>query len=608
MNQPAELQNNPDLIRVYDKYGREMYITREQWRTSVLPGALASNWNNPDQLYGIIVQSLNDGFRSDVLKAAEQLFKIDPDHVRRACLWGAILMEEDRLDDAEKVFRDFISRRGDDGIILTNLAKVYAKRKNNAEAERILWHALEINPNQDNGMYWYHAIHKERGGDQSAIESLHKIASLPGSWRAQLWLARHELEKGRSDEALKLYEECLSHVSPPVPTDMLMQMSGDLGNAGRLPEILQLCEPYFVPEIHGLQVGNNLIKAHLDLRQTEAAKEILNRLYALKRPDWQQTLGFWDTEIARARLSPAMSQKSPLTISILLFEGPVWLKPDTEGSELFPKMDGKISIGILGSAAETNNDSDQIQRRLADAPGRLSRSIPLFLAEQIELKSNARVQTFIPWMTQERSGGFVLSGVPWSDKDAIQYAGQGKSVNDYIITVHLKCRQESWDVELRLLQVSNGACIDTLSTSFAPENPETILHLGDNLLERLSEKCGVYKRRPEPLYQVPTGQNFSSYLLRLEQTLAVRCSSMTEVQKGFLSGEREIINGNIQLCLSCPQNVTTRLLLAKTLVAMKKSHPDILPEFKDKVNSLQTDHPLPEPTHGIIQNIFDKTI
>ena len=51
-----------------------------------------------------------------------------------------------------------------------------------------------------------------------------------------------------------------------------MQISGDLGNAAHLPELLQLVEPHFVAEVHGLPVGNNLIKAHLDLGQLDAAR------------------------------------------------------------------------------------------------------------------------------------------------------------------------------------------------------------------------------------------------------------------------------------------------------------------------------------------------
>jgi len=73
-------------------------------------------------------------------------------------------MEEERLDDAEKVFRNYIALHGEDGTILTNLAKIFSRRKDDALAEQTLWHALEVDPNQSNGLDWYGGIHGERGG------------------------------------------------------------------------------------------------------------------------------------------------------------------------------------------------------------------------------------------------------------------------------------------------------------------------------------------------------------------------------------------------------------------------------------------------------------
>jgi hypothetical protein len=53
----------------------------------------------------------------------------------------------------------------------------------------------------------------------------------------------------------------------------------------------------------------------------------------------------------------------------------------------------------------------------------MTRALPLFLAEQIWFKTNARVQTLAPWVTG-KSCGFVLSGAPWRDEDAATYQGQ----------------------------------------------------------------------------------------------------------------------------------------------------------------------------------------
>jgi len=62
---------------------------------------------------------------------------------------------------------------------------------------------------------------------------------------------------------------------------------------------LKLAEPLFDAGVHGFEVGNNLIRAHLDLGHVEEAQRIVEALYAQRRPDWKDGLNYWDTEIAK---------------------------------------------------------------------------------------------------------------------------------------------------------------------------------------------------------------------------------------------------------------------------------------------------------------------
>lgn len=606
---PTDPAQDPNMIKVFDAYGREMFITRQEWRTNVLAGTIQKNWNNPDQLYSIIVGSLNDGFRSDVVVAAEHLYEIDPQRLRSAGIWGIILMEEGRLNEAEKVFRCFTEKYGEQGVIFTNLAKVYSKRKEDSKAEELLWHGLELDPNQDNGLGWYWASAKEKKGEAAATDVLRRIAALPGSWRAQLWLARHALESKNLEQALSFYHEALSCAGNPIPTDFLMQMSGDLGNHAHLPELLNVTEPHFDVAVHGLQVGNNLIKAHLDLGQIDAAQTILDQLYGQKRPDWGPNLKYWDAEITKTRNSTANAlSQGPLKMAMLSIEGPVWLKPSSPAAELFPAKSQKSPVVcFLGSSAIIATNSKRVEMQLADAPGRMSRALPLFLAEQVDFNTQAEVKTLIPWITEERSG-FVLSRVPWTDEDAANYARQGEIKGDYVIITHLLTQTEPWQAELKLVRTIDAKLLATHSVSFPSTNPELgIPDLARQLLSLLSQHAEVGILTPPNTYQVPDGIKFPYYLLRLEQLLAVRCVAMDGVSYG-LHGERDIIDGNIQQCLDYPKNVSTRILLAQTLLVMKKARPQIIPEFEDKVAQLQKEQPLSEPAQSVVQRLFDEAL
>ncbi|RBP42659.1 tetratricopeptide repeat protein [Roseimicrobium gellanilyticum] len=600
------------MIRVHDGYGREMLIPKSEWCDKVLLPNIRQAWNKPDELYDLLLAALNDELGSKVVDAAKHLFEIDPIHSRGTCIWGVVLMEEGRLQEAETVFRRYLEKHGEEPVILTNLARLHSKRGEGKRAEELLWHSLELDPNLDSSFGWYLAIFRKRDGEEAVQDATRRMSKLPGSWRAQLWLARTALASRALDEALAHYSDALSHATNPVPTDLLMQMSGDLGNHGHLPELLHVTVPHFKAEIHGLTVGNNLIKACLDLGQLEQAKQLLDLLYSQKRHDWQQHLSYWDTEIAKARLATVPQTPVPeFKFAMLSIEGPVWLKQDSPASELFPERpdaDGMV-IAFMGSSAEQATNSKRIEAQMPDMPGRLSRALPLFLSEYIGFGTLSGTRTLVPWIV-EPTGAFVVSGACWSDGDAANSARRDEPLADYVVITHLQAQSEPYVVELRLVRTIDAKCLGQLSCNLMPATPQDSLpHLANRLMALLEEVAEVTRRNVSATaYQLPEGDFFANYLLRLEQMLAVRCAAMETTQAHFLSGEHEIIDGNIQLSVACPENIPIRILLAQTLLTMKKVHRNILPDFREKMELLQKQHPLPPPAQGVAQRMLDDAL
>jgi tetratricopeptide (TPR) repeat protein len=601
----------PATLKVWDAYGRSCVISREEWRTKVLPASFQKNWRQPEELASLINASLNDGFIPDCLAAARQLHKIDPQPRRGATLLAIVLLQLKQFGEAEKIIGEALRRHGEDGVLLTNLAKAQLARGQESLSEATLWHALEIDPNQNNGFGWYISIHRERGGETAALAAMRRVADQTGSWRAQLWLARVALESRDIDAAMVLYQIALDRAGEPAPTELLYQMSGDLGNAAHLPELLRLTEPHFNAALHGLMVGNNLIKAHLDLAQFAAAGRILDQLYAQQRADWKQPLAFWDAEIARVRLVIAAPDRpAPLKMALFTIEGPIWLKPASPAAELFPAAAAEdVTLAFLGCTAEVDaaaGGSPRCEHQLADGPSRLSRSLPLFLAEQVAFHSGAQVQTLIPTVVGDPPG-FVLNGVPWNDQDAASYARQGQAKSDYIVTTHIQPQAEPWTAQLRLVRTIDGQCLGQLTATWPAARPELgIPQMARQLLTLLAEHAELSVCPPPPAYQVPVSPHFAAYLLRLEQLLAIRFAGMQEQKNGFLSGERAMVDGNLQLSLKHEQNIGVRILLAQTLVGLKKVRPDILPEFTAKIALLQKEKPLPEPAHSVVQRLFNE--
>jgi Tfp pilus assembly protein PilF len=261
---------------------------------------LESRRDDPDGLAPVISLALQHGCAADAVPYAEHLLRTDPVAARAATLLGIAYLQTGRLDDAERVLEDVLSEHGENASVLTSLAQVYSRRGDDERAEAALWRALQADPNQDTALYVSAAMHHERGGDAAVSELYRRAADLPGSWRPQLWLAREALGEGAVDAARELYDEALSRAGDLVPPDLLMQMSGDLGAAGHLEEIVRLVGPHFDPAVHGLAVGNNLVKAYHDLGRAGEARRVLDTLRTQDRPDWRETLDYWAARLDEA--------------------------------------------------------------------------------------------------------------------------------------------------------------------------------------------------------------------------------------------------------------------------------------------------------------------
>ncbi|HEY1107478.1 MAG TPA: hypothetical protein VGE76_02560 [Opitutaceae bacterium] len=591
----------------FDAYGRPVQVTREQWRTTILPHNLREVWQQPEALAYLITKSRHDGFFAEVLPAAEHLPKIDPEPERAACLLGITYLKLERFAEAEKAFNDYIARHGETGSILTNLAKVYSAQKlPEPQVEATLWRGLTLDPYQDNGLLWFAVMHRERTGPAGETHALRRVATLPGSWRAQCWLAREALEGRALEVALMLYQEVLGRSPRPVPTDILQQISGDLGKHGHLPEALAFTSPHFQLEHHGLAVGNNLIKANLDLGRIDAARALVDRLYALKRPDWDQSLAYWDNEISRLRLSLATPAKESPPMALLALAGPVWLRPLSPAAELFLGKPTDAPVVVFYNASvEYAAPADMPNVQLSDNAGRLSRALPLFLAEQTYFRTDAVGRVLQAWIPSLH-GAFAVTASAWSDADASAQARTQQPAADYAFTFHLRTTTTPWSLDLRLLRTIDGALLASTTIPLESQPPGGFLtRTADVMLSLLREHADLATLPAPESYVIPNPSDVSEYTLRLEQALAVAVAAMPEAQGGSLNREREIVSGMLDLCLAQPRNLPVRLLLVQTLTNLRKVRPQVVAEFNEKVTLLQREHPLPMPAQGVIQRMVD---
>jgi tetratricopeptide (TPR) repeat protein len=601
---------NTDGVRAFDQSGREVIVPREEWRTNVLPNLLQEVWEQPENLYMVLLNSFNDGFFPEVVDAAAHLAETDPIAARGACMHAIALTQTGQLEPARLLLEGFLATHPVDGSVLVNLAKVYAAEGDQAKADSTLWRALELDPNLDNGLAWYAAQAEQQGGEAAAEAALNRVAALPGSWRPQLWLARGELSRENLGAARQLYNQALDRAPRPVPADLLMQMSGDLGSRNHLAELIDFTAPFYLPEIHGLPVGNNLIKANVDLGRLGTAEAIKNSLERLNqsanRPDWTQALAFWTAEIAQRRgipVPPTPSLGAPaepqMQIGILRIDGPIWLPLTSPARGIFgaKPADGP-SVTFLGGTAEAPPEAADPNRTpeqaaAAELLARMTRTLPLFLAEQTDLLTGAHGRTMLPWAVGA-AAGFVVSGAAWTDAMAVQVitsqTGAGAPA-DYVVSVHIDAEVEPWTAMLAFVRTADGTRIGEIETEFSPAKPEAGLRqLAAEVVELLGAATG--RSDAEATYAVPAGDHFPDYLHRLEQLLAIRCAGMDGVPARFLTGERGMLTGQLELCAAEPANVAARLVLLESLAALDRTRPAVAEEFRPQVQEFNDQYPL----------------
>src|SRR6185295_12808745 len=176
--------------------------------------------------------------------------------------------------------------------------------------------------------------------------------------------------------------------------------------------LVRLTQPRFDLESHGLLVGNNLLRAYLELGRLAEARALLEQLYSCQRPDWRESLLQWEQKLDDAQKRYGVVT-APLDIVLIRLEQPVWARGVLGFEALLPaKSPSAPRIHFICGSGEGGEDSGtQVVSQPTNDLGRLTRALPMFFAEEIFLRTQARTAFLLPWMKQ---GGFVLSARPWT--------------------------------------------------------------------------------------------------------------------------------------------------------------------------------------------------
>lgn len=581
--QQPEKEEEP--IRMFDEFGREFFVPRDVWRREVLPDQLRAQWSDPDALYNTIVMSVSDGFASDLLPAAKQLHAIDRNVERAACIYAIVLIENRRLRDAERVLRDALRMHPKSGPLLTNLAKVHDAGGDHKHAEDTLWQAIVADPNFDNALNWYAALAHERGGLEGYIAALQRVATLEGSWRAILWLAREHAEQKDLAAARALYEKVLV-VAADAP-GVLMQLSGDLGRAGFVAEVVDLVLPFYEPERHDVPAGLNLLQAFFELGDWRRGEELLHRMMLAKATlPFRDNLMWYSQRFGDMKnAAPAPQQIESLEIAILQLDHPVWTSGLGDPRWLYPSHRGsRTRVAVLNFANTTPATSllrdDEALVGPEDQIGRLTRAIPLHLADVLRFRTDAEPIAAFPVIAG--NGEMVVVGKEWNDEYVRSMSGDAA----WAISGELALEGERIAMAISVWRSGEAkpvqrftadAMVDALAMAYA--ECETAL------LRFLVEERVATWRAEQTVFRQPSSL-FREYLDGLGQAYALAVAAT--MPGDGLFGERNIHRWLLRLALDLPETGVPAIALVSTLANSRRRGSNVYRELEHETLALFT--------------------
>lgn len=298
-----------------------------------------------------------------------------------------------------------------------------------------------------------------------------------------------------------------------------------------------------------------------------------------------------ETRAEATRMRAQALSEQQVQIGMVRVDGPVWLPVGSPARKVFgEKAAGAATVMFLGGSAEAPGGE------LSDALARMTRALPLFLAEQTELRTGAAGRALLPWspgVQGVRPGGFLVSSQAWPEETAVQLVEAAENRSEYVVTVHMDGEVEPWEATLRFLRASDGVTIGELSAEFEADAPgKGLLGLAEEVVELL-EALGPGDRAAE--YVVP--DRFGEYLRGLEQLLAVRCSQMPG--SAGVAGAAEMLESDFALAEREAENVPARLLLLEALGAVAQVAPEVAGGFRARFEDMVTGKPL-----GVLDAVF----
>jgi Flp pilus assembly protein TadD len=527
-------------LEAVDAFGRRVRISRDEYRNKILPDLLKQHGSNPDQLIAVILQALRDGFASDVLPAANRLTVVDKDVERALSVLAVVQRDCGELDSAEATLRELQQKKPTSAAARVGLGMIADLRGDATKAEALLWEALQLDCNHTDAVHGWLQLRHRVVGDAGYPAELAKVVALPGAWRAPLWQARWLVQQGQAEAAAPIYRDVLGRVGHE--SDALVMAAADLVQLQRHDLVAELIVPRFQPGRHHPHVGLALLHHFLQRENHELGSALLHQMHVHYGHMIQAELHPFTAQFDRLRLAklpPPVPPGANPRLGLYRLDRPIWYAGFEDPMWLLPqKQAGAKHVLFFALAIE---GQPQVPQGREEELGRLTRSVPLFLAEHAWLSTPHRGTAVLPMAEQ---GGWALMGRAWPEEQLVQQVPEGERAASLLVTGVLRVEGDQRRIDLWVYDCATKQRIGHAATQGPmPELGRMLLQLMGELWPVLGGPAG---------HKPPVGDEgyWARYADGLGQHAALVVSQAGGMPKERLYGERYITQWLQQTALS----------------------------------------------------------
>ena len=315
------------------------------------------------------------------------------------------------------------------------------------------------------------------------------VAPIAGGVLARLKDAREALALKDRASAMVIYEEVLAVAGDRA--DVLVTISNDLGGKGHSREIIELVAPRYDAQHHGPATGISLLQAYIAIRDPESAQHLLDLLFALNRPELQQRLMGFSNIIADMMLlgdeglvaaappaddtsaNDTPDNKQARKVELASISKPIWYYGLENVGGLLPAKGDKLRrVAFAQLAVLGLEDIDGVVKRPEEELGRLSRGIPLWLAEALFFSANWMGIAAVATQQREHYGLFTAE---WAPENIRQLVETKESGFDYVFTGALWQKHADYEMVLHLWEVRKFRVRKTFAVRWTPGTADRAL-------------------------------------------------------------------------------------------------------------------------------------